>query len=58
MAQLRLGGENLEVAHELILGPDTPLSALTGWDVARDDALRFAPLALRLWRPLQSAEAP
>ena len=52
------GGENLEVAHELILGPDTPLSALTGWDVAGDDALRFAPLALRLWRPLQSAEAP
>jgi len=58
VVEVPLKRKNLEVAHELILGPDTPLSALTDWDVARDDALRFAPLALRLWRPLQSAEAP
>jgi exodeoxyribonuclease V gamma subunit len=50
------GGENLEIAHELILGPDTQLSALTDFDIAGDDTLRFAPLALRLWRPLLAAE--
>jgi exodeoxyribonuclease V gamma subunit len=50
-------GENLEVAHELILGQNSDIAALVNYHITGDDTLRFAPLAHRLWDSLRAAES-
>ena len=49
-------GECSDAAHQLVLGGKATLSALFAFNPTGRDALRFDPLAARLWRPLLTAE--
>ena len=51
-------GEASEDVHQLILGGKVPLTTLLGFAASGRHELRFDPLAVRLWTPLLSAEAP
>ncbi|MEO9138611.1 MAG: exodeoxyribonuclease V subunit gamma [Jatrophihabitans sp.] len=53
----RFDGECVEAAHELVLGARASFDALLDFAPSGRDELRFAPLAVRMWTPLLSAEA-